>query len=255
MIDRTDEFFDALESDTSEALKVLQNNKNEFKKQTDRLDYDNYEMNDSFDNFFMSDSKLKRTYSPILSNNNFETYSLMVLDDALNYAVHNLNLEVLDTMLENKNEFNIKNENIVQLLVEKVYDLKALSVDTGRKIEKLNENLSTVIEKLIEKDVSFVSDVHGYIPQVILLNKTENAEQLLKAVKENGSNINNFVQRYENQTNWLTKDEQEGFYKYDYNHDRSYNIYKKFDDTNKMSENSLDLCKSLSVVESKKLKM
>lgn len=262
----TEEFFEAGEKDISKALQILQLNKEEFKKEKDIVEYDNNANNADYDYFFTPNSKLDRFYSPIVCENNLETFAVMLLDNALDYRKPELKLDILDHLLDNRNEFNIKDETVVQLLVEKVYQLEAFSENYFVTIEKLNQNLSLVIEKLVEKNISFDSDVQGYIPQIITFNNLENEKQLLKLVKENGSNIASFVQRYENTNNWLNKDDKEELLDYDINYDRGYNIYKKFDEFNNMSEKKLDkfntiqerklqLCKEISMLNNKKLKM
>lgn len=251
----TEDFFNAGEKDISEALKILQLHKEEFKKEKDIIEYDNNTNNANHDYFFTTNSKLDRFYSPITCENNLETFAIMLLDNALDYTKPHLHLDVLDYILDNKNEYKIKDETVVQLLVEKVYELEALSENYFVPTEKLNQNLSLVIEKLMEKSVSFISDVQGYIPQIIAFNTLENEKTLLKSVKENGSNINNFVQRYENQNNWLNENDKIDLHDYDINRDRAYNIYKKFDEFNTISETKLQLCKEISISENKKLKM
>lgn len=243
---KTELFFEAGENDLALALEIFKLYKEDFKQETDYLEYDNYISNSSYDKGFTDKSKLSRFYNTVHCKNNLDTFSLLLLDQSLNYVTTSLKLAVLDYLLENRNELNIKDEIIVQFFVEKVYELEAACEDYSVDVDVFKKNLVEIVFKLIDYNVNFESDTQGYLAQIIGFNKVPNEEQVLIVLNEKGSNINNFLIRYSDCNNWINNEEEKELNSYDFNHNRQYNIYKKFDSINTISDETLKICKKIS---------
>lgn len=224
-----EDFLLAVKSNSYIAFKLLQKYEKEFLNTKQYLVFDNMlkiiKLQTDYD-FFTQDSCLPRHYSPITSNNDLESFSAMLLDRCLDSSYKDENsLEILTILLDNKIKYNIKDKHIVQLLVEGNYNLAGWYENDS----KSQQFFIQTINLLIEKKISFKSDDNGYLFQLIVRNNLGKNRKLTTALINNGSNVQKFISRLNDNSNWLTEDQEEELMDHDCNNDRDYDLYKKFD--------------------------
>lgn len=247
IINKTDCFFQAGNYCAEIALALFKRYKDDFSKDTDIIEYDNCspEASSRFDEFFIEESQLPRFYQPLQYQNNKETFAALLLNSFLNCdRVNNNMFPYLDYLLDNRKEFNIKDSDVVQILSEKTYDYDDYLVQNGMGNDKVKKQWVALIHYLVEKEINFKSDTQGYLIQIACFN--EMAEQSLRTLIFNGSSAEGFLQRYEDSENWLTDDEENQLATEDYNNDRTYCLYKKFDTCgHEFEEDTIHLCQKL----------
>lgn len=220
--DRSRLFFKCVSTYLPIALNLIENS--EFQKETHMKEYSNY---NSMNMFFPNESILPNYFKPITFNNNKEAF----LADILSRSVTSNqsgpdDFLVFSYLIEHRKEFKITDEQVIKYVVENNYEL-----------EGWENNFVNIVNKLIDKNVDLSIDKNGYLIQIAAYN---NLPELLVSLHENGSNLIEFFERYNNQLNWLSAEgHQELIDKTDYYNERTYNIYKKFDDKNKLSEKVL----------------
>jgi hypothetical protein len=225
VINKSDYFFQAGNYSAEMALELFKHYKDDFAQNKDMLEYDNYshEVSSQFDMFFIEASKLDRFYQPLHYQNNKETFAALLLNNFLNCDRCNENMfPYLDYLLDNRKELNIKDSDIVQLLCERKYDYEDYTQN-----HQVQGQLISLIHYLLDKGISFESDTQGYLIQISFFNELD--YQLLRPLIFNGSSGEGFLARYHDKKNWLTDSEKDELCDADYNGDRTYSLYKKFD--------------------------
>lgn len=218
--------------------------------QEDSLIYDNYYSEElHFGSYFNTVPNLSRFYSPIHFQNTIDLFAHMLLDSSLK-CVQDFSISqyVLDYLLTHKEQYHIKDEVIVQFLVETSHSLEYESenwIGYPERFNQLKENLVNLIYLLVQHGVSFESDVNGYLYQIVGMNEVDNIQHIFKEIQQNGSSLNNFIFRVEDPQNWLSPQEFIILDNYDFNNDRQYNIYRKFNEENFIKPHIMDIAYQL----------
>jgi hypothetical protein len=242
VINKTDYFFQAGNHSAEIALELFKYYKDDFAQDTDMLEYDNYshEFSSKFDQFFIQASKLERFYQPLHYENNKQTFAALLLNNFLNCDRIDENMfPYLDYFLDNREELNIKECDIVQLLCERKYDYEDYT-----KNKRVKGQLVSLIHYLVDRGMCFESDTQGYLIQIACFNDLH--KELLQPLIFNGSSGEGFLARYHDKKNWLTDSEEDELEEVDCNNDRTYSLYKKFDTwCHEFNNDTLHLCEQI----------
>lgn len=242
---KNDLFFRVGDINLPMALEFFKLYANEFEKEHDMIEYDNYSRPNMVYHYFTPERDLPRLYERLSFNNNKETFAHLLLNEAMNIrSTNEERFESLRYILKHRQELGIKDDTIVRFLIERDYSFNVL-----RKISPQDQsNFTKLIDNLIDHNISFESDTHGNLFKVICLNSfdIENQTNLIFKVTENGANIATFLEKYNDAANWLTEQEQYDLDENDYNNDRSHDIYTKYEDGYKLSGVLLEVCKIVS---------
>ena len=208
------------------AIKLLECSN--FEEMTHMRDYSNY---DPDNRFFPKESVLTNHFKQLTFANNKEAFLAEILSRSLTCnRIGDDTFLVTSYLIENRKELNIKDQLIVQYLIENNYELDAGASESVNFFKK-------IIDKLIIEKIDLSLDDNGYLIQIAAFN---NIPELLIPLCENGINIKNFLKRYNNKDNWLSQKGLEELYlRTDYNNERTYDIYKKFDEENNISDKVL----------------
>lgn len=226
--DKNTYFLTAVKDCPPIALYFLETHADFFKNHNNMKVYNNFH-NGSM--FFSQVSQRQREYTKENFNNNYESFSSMLLTNCLNCNKSDeASLEVLSYLLQNKDIFNITDEKVIQYLIEHNYELNT---------PYCKNNFVSIIENLHDNSVSFKCDVQGDLLQVAVFNDLHNVINLLI---DNGSHLDNFIARVNNRDNWLTEAEEASVDMSDNNEEREYNIYKKFDSHNDFNAEKMKTC-------------
>jgi hypothetical protein len=195
---------------------------------------------DSYENeLFNEDSLLPKAYAEKTFSNNREAFvNLLLYRNTNSYNTAHEDLSGFNYLIENRKFLDIKDELIIQYIVEQNYDLG----DSMNYHKEALSNFKNMVDKLIEEKVDLSLDTNGFLIQIAA---KYDLTDLITLLAKNGSSIDNFVGRYENKDNWLTEKQYEKLNGADYNNDRMYDIYKKFDATNSFEDSTIEVCKSL----------
>lgn len=194
--------------------------------------------------FFPAESCMPHYFTSRVFNNNKEAYVAQILSNTINSTnIGEDDILVFNYLVENRKQFNISDEQIVQHLVENNYEIKVLTSFKNETIDNSKDFFARIVNKLVEENVDFSSDTNGLMIQIAAFNELPN---LIPMMIAQGSNINGFMERYSNGDNWLSNEGLETLYSVsDYNNERHYDIDKKFDDTNILTEDMLIYCENL----------
>ena len=238
--DKNKWFLKALEKNHRIALEIVNLYGEFFENSTHYSFYDNYdnEDNDSHNAFFPQVALLPRRYSGIQYNNNKETFAAMLLDRAMDcYVIDDQLLVVFDYIIENRKEYNIKDEDIVQYFIERNYEIGWAFTGVPKIYNGKKDKLVHILDKLTQEGVSFASDKAGYIVQIIAYHKVNNLKSVLVNAIQNGSHAQGFFKRFNEKSNWLEIEQEQLFNQTDDYNERRYDVYKKFDSHNTIEEN------------------
>lgn len=220
------------------ALFLLETHANYYESQNSFY-FDNAVMNTMF---FNEDSIIERYYEKIAYKNDKESFLGKIMNNALDpYKLNDTNFEVLNYLLNNRDILNIKDEDIIQYMTEGEYQLNNSSAFDKNKSPKsiIKDNFITIVEAVVNAGISLKHDSEGYLIQIAVFNNLDN---IISTLYEAGSNLNKFLDRVSNKNNWLTDEQEEDLGEEDYNNERCYDIYKKFDETHNFNENNLKTC-------------
>lgn len=249
VVNKTEYFFQAGNHSLEITLELFKRYKDDFAKDNDFLEYDNYspEVTSRFDAFFIEESKLARFYQPLQYENNQQTFAALLLNSFLNCDRLNEHMfPYLDYLLDNREEFNIKDRDIIQLLCERNYEYKDYIYTNRLNNDRVKEQFVLLIHYLIDRGISFESDTQGYLIQIACFNELD--DRLLEPLIFNGSSSEGFFKRYHDKNNWLTDSEEDKFEAVDYNNDRTYSLYKKFDSIiHEFQDKTLNLCQQIAL--------
>lgn len=231
LTDKNPAFLSALECNLYMAMGILKKYSDFFKNDQTYLNYDNILDIEGYQYFFTKDSILPRYYAPLVYENTMQTFSAMLMNKVLTIPMwrkqkdtQNI-LYLLKEIIDQKQLLSIRDKDIVQILVENNYYLGGWYGDY-----KKGQNIFiSVINTLIDNGISFSSDQKGYLIQLMLRNNMGQEKLLITKMANNGSNLNNLVERLNNKENWLNTEQEEELNDEDYNNDRTYTIYNKFD--------------------------
>lgn len=235
---KNDLFFRVGDINLPMALEFFKLYANEFEKEHDIIEYDNYSRPNIAYDYFTPERDLPRPYERLSFNNNKETFAHLLLNEAMNIrSTNEERFESLRYILEHREELGIKDDIIARFLIEGDY-----SKDVS------DMNFIKLIDCLIDHNISFESDIHGNLFKFICLSSfdIENQTSLIFKVTKNGANIAAFLEEYHDAANWLTEQEQYDLDENDYNNDRSHDIYTKYENGYKLSEEILEVCNVVS---------
>ena len=234
------------------AMFLLETYSDYFQTQNNMVDLpgNKYFFSDEDEELFTPESKLPRYYKDVQYNNNKEAFTALLLNYLTDIReLNGSNLKVLDNILKNRNNLGIKDDFIIQCIVENNYEIYNRSYreneEVGGSDIEYKKNLECTIRLLIENNIDCSSDMNGYLIQFISYNRLNKMDETLTLLVDLGSNVKNFLERIKNSDNWLTAKEQQNLNDEDYNHDRTYDIYKKFDKYNKIDSKYIDFCELL----------
>lgn len=200
--------------------------------------------------YFLENSKLPKYYENEQCDNNKQAFTALILKHALDSEfLKESNIEVVDYIFKNRAALEIKDKLIVQCIVENNYALYQECYDENEPISgydlETKENLETMLYLLIENNIDCSSDMNGYLIQLVSYNKLDNMSEILTSVAALGSNPSGFLERIKHDENWLTAKEENDLRSRDYNQNRTYDIYKKFDKVHKIDQRYIDFCERL----------
>lgn len=225
--------------------------KSNFESMTNHTDNLTYWENTQF---FPEESCLPSFFPSRKFSNNKEAYVAQILSNSVNSTgIGEDDLLVFNYLIENRKEFNIADEQIVQHVVENNYKLKVFQPFGVKSKDSSTEFFVKIINKLAQENVDLSSDQHGLLIQIAAMN---GLKEVLPTLINQGSSMNGFMERYANKDNWLSDEGLEEMYnEADYNYERQYDIEKKFDDKNLLKEDMLILCETLKNSNTTKPKM
>lgn len=176
--------------------------------------------------FFISEARLPRYYHDVTIENPTQAFANILIQHLLTSATNTQLFSMFIELLDNRMIYGLKDSDIVQYFVETQYEA----------------NDSSFLQEILFR-IDLSSDTQGYIIQYICVN---GFSDLLQPAIAAGSNLDAFLTRYEDKNLWLTNQQEDDLSEADYNHDRTYNIYKKFDTLiNNADEATLALCKRI----------
>ena len=169
--------------------------------------------------YFPHSSQLPTFHAPLqLESKEVFAYILLI----------NADKDLVKKIIINRKSLFLKDDSIVHYLIESYY--------SNRKI--LRSALGTVIQE----QINLKMDTQGYLVQIAAINGYSN---LLKDLSFLGSNTGNFLARYENPENWATSQEYADLRRNDSNHDRQYNVYKKFNEEIIIKREIIEMCEDI----------
>lgn len=202
--------------------------------------FENYHILESYDNynpmlmggydFFIPESRLPRYYKEVSFTNDKIAYAHLLLNRCMADAAVN----VFYALVKDRKIYGIKDEQIIQYIVESNYELYQDDREDNNRVS----NFEKMVDILLEEKVDLTSDVNGYLFQIAAYNKLDTVVEKLAEV----SHIENFLNRYTNQNNWISNEQYELLNEDDCNNDRTYDIYKKFDQHNMVDGSVLETC-------------
>lgn len=212
------------------AMNLVENS--EFDKFDNRTNFSDYNITDS-NRFFPKQSVLERDFNSIVFKNNKNMFIAQILHKSLNFNhIGEDDFLVTNYLIENRKDLGVSDQQIIQYIVEQNYILFS-----GNSISYFEKTIACLISENV--DLSF--DQKSYLLQIAAFN---NLTETIIDLHNNNCIIENFLNRYNNNNNWLSESEENLFnIESDCNNERRYDIYKKFDTTNNLKHYTLkNLC-------------